>query len=90
MSFEVIKVLFENSMDRIERNPAIMSGKPLIKGTRLTVEYIISLLGNGMSIDDILSEYKGLERADILACLQYAQSVIQDTLLFDLPETNQE
>jgi uncharacterized protein (DUF433 family) len=73
-------------MTRIERNPEIMMGKPVIKGTRLTVEYVVSLLGQDLSIKDILKEYKGLEREDILACLQYAENVMHETLLFDLPK----
>jgi uncharacterized protein (DUF433 family) len=60
------------NIERIERNAKIMGGKPVIKGTRLTVEYILSMLAQDTSIDDILQEYKGIERADILACLSYA------------------
>lgn len=73
-------------MERIERNPKIMSGKPVIKGTRLTVEYILSMLAQDTSIEEILQEYQGIERADILACLAYAQHVIKETLLFDFPQ----
>jgi uncharacterized protein (DUF433 family) len=69
------------NIERIERNAKIMGGKPVIKGTRLTVEYILSMLAQDTSIDDILQEYKGIERADILACLSYAQNMIKETLL---------
>jgi uncharacterized protein (DUF433 family) len=54
-------------MQRITQNPAIMLGKAVIKDTRLTVEYIISLLAQNISIEEILEEYKGLEKEDILA-----------------------
>jgi len=71
-------------MEYIEINPKIMVGKPIIKGTRITVENIISLLGQGLSINDILLEYKGLKKEEILACLQYAESILEKTNVFDL------
>ncbi len=71
-------------MQRITQNPEIMLGKPVIKGTRLTVEYIISLLAQNTSIEEILVEYKGLEKEDILACLAYAENVLKNRLVFDL------
>ncbi len=70
-------------MQRIVCNPQIMAGKPIIKGTRLTVEYILSMLAQDTSIDEILQEYKGIERADVLACLTYDQNLIKETLLFN-------
>lgn len=70
-------------MQRIVCNPKIMAGKPIIQGTRLTVEYILSMLAQDTSIDEILQEYKGIERADVLACLTYAQNLIKETLLFN-------
>jgi len=57
-------------LDRIVSDPDIMLGKPVIKGTRLTVEYILNLLGNGSTIADILDEYNGLTESDIMACLE--------------------
>ncbi len=57
-------------MENIEINPKIMLGKPVIKGTRITVESIISLLAQDISIEEILQEYRGLQKSDILACLQ--------------------
>ena len=44
------------------------------------------MLAQDTSIDDILQEYKGIERADVLACLSYAQNMIKETLLFDFPQ----
>jgi uncharacterized protein (DUF433 family) len=58
--------------DRISIDNKVMVGKPVIKGTRLTVEHIVSMLADDVSIEELLQEYKGLERADILACLAYA------------------
>ncbi len=71
-------------MKYIEINSKIMLGKPVIKGTRIAVEQIISLLGQGVSIDEILLEYKGLKKEEILACLQYAENLLEKTSTFDL------
>ena len=57
---------------RITLNPSILVGKPIIKGTRLAVEFIIDLLAQGWSIDEILRNYPGITVADIHACLNYA------------------
>ena len=50
----------------------VMVGKPVIKGTRLTVEYILRLLAQGASFTEILDEYEGLTQEDIQACLLFA------------------
>ena len=71
-------------MELIEINPKIMLGKPVIKGTRITVEHIISLLSQDISIAEILIEYNGLEKKQILACLQYAENILEKTATFDL------
>ena len=52
----------ERLLERIEVNPKVMAGKPVIKGTRLTVHYILSLLASRMTVDEILSEYECLMR----------------------------
>lgn len=70
-------------MEFIEQNPLVMNGKPVIKGTRLTVDYIISLLAQGLSTDDILKEYKGLKKEEILACLHFAESILNKTAIFE-------
>jgi len=59
-------------LERIGCDPKIMVGKPVIKGTRLTVDYVLNLLGHGSTVDAILDEYQGLEREDIQACLLFA------------------
>lgn len=56
-------------LSRIVANTEIMVGKPVIKGTRLTVEYILNLLAHGASIAEIIEEYDSLEEEDIRACL---------------------
>lgn len=71
-------------MELIEINPKIMLGKPVIKGTRIAVELIISMLAQGISIEDILKEYDGLRKEEILACLQYAENILEKTTTLDL------
>jgi uncharacterized protein (DUF433 family) len=71
-------------MEFIEINPKIMLGKPVIKGTRITVEHIISMLAQGISVDEILQEYEGLTKQEILACLKYAENIIEKTTTLDL------
>jgi uncharacterized protein (DUF433 family) len=58
--------------EHIVVDPEILAGKPVIRGTRLAVEFILELLASGQSEDNILSNYPGLTREDILACLSYA------------------
>ena len=58
--------------DRIVIDAEILAGKPVIRGTRLAVEFILELLAAGESETDILTNYPGLSREDILACLSYA------------------
>ena len=62
----------EQLLDRIAIDPNVMVGKPVIKGTRLTVEYILNLLAHGATADEILAEYDGLLREDLQACLLFA------------------
>jgi len=56
-----------------------MAGKPIIKGTRLTVEYILNLLAHGATTEDVLEEYQGLKREDIQACFLFATRSLSDT-----------
>lgn len=58
--------------ERISIDPSVLSGKPVIKGTRLAVAFIVNLLAQGWSVDDVLMNYPGIESADIRACLAYA------------------
>jgi len=66
----------EKLLERIVISPKVMVGKPVIKGTRLTVQYILGLLAHGATADEILQEYEGLTREDILACLFFATEAI--------------
>lgn len=66
-------------LNRIIIDPKIMVGKPVIKGTRLTVQFILGLLAQGMTLEAILQEYNKLTREDILACLSFAHDALADT-----------
>jgi uncharacterized protein (DUF433 family) len=57
---------------RIVIDPNILTGKPVIKGTRLAVEFIIELMAQGRGEKEILENYPGLQHEDIQACLRYA------------------
>lgn len=57
--------------DRITVNPNILVGKPIIRGTRISVEFILELLASDMSIEDILERYPHLKKEDILAAIEY-------------------
>ena len=61
---------------RIVLDPAVLAGKPVIRGTRLSVDFIIGLLADGWSKADILRQYEGITRDDIAACLAYARDAL--------------
>jgi uncharacterized protein (DUF433 family) len=71
-------------LDRIILNPKVMTGKPVIKGTRLTVEYILNLLAHGATEGEILNEYEGLTREDLLACYLFATKSLGSTTFMPL------
>ena len=64
-------------MSRITFNPNVLGGKPIIKGTRISVDFILELLSSGMNFDEILKEYNHLKREDILEALNYASKVVK-------------
>ena len=69
---------------RIAIDPAILTGKPVIRGTRLAVDFIVGLLGSGWQEADILRNYPGITHEDIIACLQYASEVLQSEKVYPL------
>ena len=71
-------------LERIILNPNIMVGKPVIKGTRLTVEYILNLLAHGETIAEILEEYTELTVEDVQACLLFATKSLESTAFMPL------
>ncbi|MBI5857922.1 MAG: DUF433 domain-containing protein [Sphingobacteriales bacterium] len=62
----------------IERNPEILGGKPVIKGTRISVELIMRKLGGGYTPDDILKAYPHITREQVAAACEYAADVISN------------
>ena len=72
-------------LNRVVMNPRVMTGKPVIKGTRLTVEYVLNLLGQGATEEEILQEYKGLQHEDIQACLLFAAKSLESASFMPLP-----
>jgi len=67
-----------NWRDRIEVNPDVLTGKPVVRGTRLAVELILELLAAGETESDLLSDYPRLTREDLLACLAYASHLAHE------------
>lgn len=68
-------------LDRIASDPAIFGGKPIVRGMRISVELIPSLLAQGENQDAILEDYPGLQSEDILACLAYAHAALANERL---------
>ena len=73
-----------NWQERIVIDPEILAGKPIIKGSRLAVEFIIDLLASEWSEEEILHNYPGVTHEDILVCLRYASSVLQAEKVYPL------
>lgn len=69
---------------RITSHPNVLVGKPVIKGTRLSVEYILNLLAHGATFEEILDEYAGLTHEDIQACLLFATKSLATTTFMPL------
>ena len=63
-------------------DPKVLVGKPVIKGTRLAVEFIVDLLAQGWTEQQILDNYPGLTHEDIAACLHYACELLQSERVF--------
>jgi len=68
----------QDLLSRITATTAILAGKPVIRGTRLSVEYILALLAHGSSTPEILQEYDGLQGEDIQACVLFAAHSISN------------
>lgn len=71
--------------ERIVIDPNILTGKPVVKGTRLAVEFVIDLLAQGWTESQVLRNYPGLTAEDIRACLAYASSVLHAERVYPLP-----
>lgn len=74
-----------NWQDRIIVDASVLVGKPIIKGTRISVEFVVDLLGRGWTVEQILHEYDHLIVEDIQACLAYASDVLKSERVYLLP-----
>jgi uncharacterized protein (DUF433 family) len=66
----------EDLLERIAIDPQVMLGKPVIRGTRITVEILLEKIAAGCSIDEILDDYPRLSREDVLAAVAYAREAL--------------
>jgi len=71
--------------DRITINPDVLGGKPIISGTRISVEFVVGLLAQGWTVDDVLKEYDHITREDVQECLAYAHQLLSDEKLYPVP-----
>jgi len=71
--------------ERIELNPEVLVGKPVVKGTRIAVEFIIELLGQGWTEAQVLENYPQLRHEDILAALRYTSELLKEEAVYSLP-----
>ncbi len=71
-------------MERITANKEILGGKSIIKGTRISVEFILELLASGVTEGEILEDYPHLTKEDIHACLEYAARALKNEIFLEL------
>jgi uncharacterized protein (DUF433 family) len=67
---------------RITVDPKVLTGKPVIRGTRLSVEFVIGLMADGWSEAEILANYPGIGHDDVIACLAYARDTLSSERVF--------
>ena len=72
-------------MNRIVIDPNILCGKPVIRGTRLSVPFVVSLLAQGWPVEQVVDNYPGIEPADVYACLEYANELLQAERVYPVP-----
>ncbi len=68
--------------ERITADPAVLVGKPVVRGTRIAVEFLLDLVASGWSFDQVLANYPGLTVEDIRACVAYAKDVLAEERVF--------
>ncbi len=71
-------------MERIVVNPKIFGGKPIIQGTRISVEFILELLASEVAVDEIIQDYPHLTKEDIHACLKYAAQSCKNEIYLEI------
>jgi uncharacterized protein (DUF433 family) len=72
--------------EHITADQAVLTGKPVVKGTRLAVEFLLGLMAQGWTEDEILRNYPGLKREQLLACVGYAQDRLSEEKVFAVGE----
>lgn len=75
-----------NWKDRITVDPDVLAGKPIVQGTRVSVEFLLDLLSQGWSYRRVLENYPQLSREDVLAALAYARDCLKIEKIYPLPE----
>jgi len=73
-----------NWKERIVLSPEILAGKPIIKGTRISVEFILELLSNGWKLEAILKNYPQLKKEDVFAAINYASRTLKEEKVYPL------
>jgi len=71
-------MIYCGNMSRIVYDPKILAGKPVIKGTRISVDLVLELLASGMTIGQIVKEYPHLKKDDVLAAIEYAKKSLKN------------
>ena len=74
----------KNWNDNIETNPNILYGKPVIKGTRISVELLLEKMSNGQKFQEIIQNYPDLKEDDLFACMAYAASLLRNEITIPL------
>lgn len=74
--------MIDQDAARITVDPAVLTGKPVVRGTRISVDFVIGLLADGWSEQDILANYPGLTHDDVIACLAYARDALRSERVF--------
>lgn len=72
-------------MSRIIIDPDVLCGKPVIRGTRLSVQFIVGLLAQGWPVHQVVDNYPGLEPEDVYACLEYANELLLSERVYPVP-----
>lgn len=70
--------------EHITSNAEILSGKPILKGTRISVDFILQLVASGAGVDDIVRKYPHLKKEAVVEALQYASEVVKNEIVIDL------
>lgn len=72
-------------LDRIVADPEILSGKPCIRGTRISVEFLLELIASGATVNDILQAYPHLDAEDVRQAILYAQRALKNEVVLEMP-----